>query len=240
MAILPSGKRRMSRESQSLQYQPTQTGLEDAGVEQEVATDEPQGPATDFSALQDSLNAPQEQSNVPENFDFNDYSGQTSDLGGFRNQLIDALSQVNVDPERAKLVAKKALTIGYKNPQEDILSGEFLVPAKDDVPITQVKSVFAPIIEQNGFVLTGLKPHQNTGKSGGKVIDYWKLEFETKAEDPNANIEGDYADLIEQNGGIEGGNDRRVAADSQHALIRNSRSGLLDYMIEEMAKRGEL
>lgn len=244
MAIIPNGRRRVSREAQSLDYQ--RTGLDGAEISQEVAQPAPEttGPATDFNALQNQIEQPSPQAEVPDMSQMNDEGqGQSSmegsNIAEFRNQLIDALANVDVDPERARLVAKKALTIGYKNPQEDILAGEFLVPAKDNVPITQVKSVFAPIIEQNGFVLTSLKPHQNTGKSGKKVVDYWKLEFETKTEDPNAmQIEGDYADLLEQSGMGGDGESMPVAAQSQHALIRNGRSKLLDFMLEELARKG--
>lgn len=244
MAILPNGRRRVSREAQGLNYY--DTGLDDGQVNQEVAQEDPvaNGPATDFEGLQQSLQQPAEKPEVPDMSGLNATQPSMEDGGlsnnneisAFRNELIDALSQVNVDPERARLVAKKALTIGYKNPQEDILAGEFLVPAKDDVPITQVKSVFAPIVEKHGFLLTSLKPHQSSGKSGKKMVDYWKLEFETKTQDPNEQqVEGDYADLLEQSD--LGNESRPIAALSQHSFIRNARSQLLESVIAELAKK---
>ena len=247
---MPNGRRKISKESQNLNYEPT--GLDGIDISQdsaEIATDFT-GPATDFDDLQNKLQQPSPKVEVPDMSMMNE-NGQSSSadtaedsgINSFRNQLIEALSQVDVDPERARLVSKKALTIGYKNPQEDILSGEFLIPAKDEVPITQVKKVFAPIIEKNGFVLTSLKPHQNSGKSGKKTIDYWKMEFETKVEDPNdQQIEGDYADLLEQSGvGKSESNftQRAAQSQSQNSLIRNGRSKLLDFMLEELSRKKE-
>ena len=242
MALIPNGRRRVQAQT-PLNYQ--NTGLDGGEVSQDVATPAPEttGPATDFSQLENQLSAPAEQPAVPDmsGLDATNDGGLDSDnVGAFRNELIDALAQVSVDPERARLVAKRALTIGYKNPQEDILSGEFLVPAKDEVPITQVKSVFAPIIDKHGFVLTSLKPHQNTGKTGKKVVDYWKLEFETKVEDPNEQaVEGDYSDMLDASD-LNGDQPMARAAESQHSLIRNSRSKLLDFMLEELARKGEV
>lgn len=221
------------------------TGLDGSDVSQEVASTDPasSGPASNFEQLQNDLNAPTENVEVPDMSGMNDQMGDQgslddSEISTMRNELIDALAQVDVDPERARLVAKKALSIGYKNPAEDILAGEFLVPAKDNVPITQVKSVFAPIIAKNGFTLTSLKPHQNTGKSGKKVIDYWKLEFETQTEDPNAQqIEGDYADMLDETD--MGG--QQIAATSKHSFIKNAgRSLLLESLIEQFAKQREM
>jgi len=236
MSIIPSGKRRAT--AQSLMYQ--NTGLDGSEVSQEVASTDPasSGPASNFEQLQNNLNAPAENVEVPDMSGMNDQGPlDDSEIGAMRNELIDALAQVDVDPERARLVAKRALSIGYKNPAEDILAGEFLVPAKDNVPITQVKSVFAPIIAKNGFTLTSLKPHQNTGKSGKKVIDYWKLEFETQTEDPNAQqIEGDYADMLDESD--MGG--QQIAAASQHSFIKESgRSLLLESLLEQFAKQRE-
>jgi hypothetical protein len=243
MALIPNGRRRVQGQA-ALNYQGT--GFDGSEVSQDVATPAPEtsGPATDFGQLQQQLEAPQEQPSVPDMGGLNssDQSGgiDSDNVSAFRNELIDALSQVSVDPERARLVAKRALTIGYKNPQEDILSGEFLVPAKDEVPITQVKSVFAPIIDKHGFVLTSLKPHQNSGKSGKKVVDYWKLEFETMTEDPNEQqVEGDYSDMLDASD-LQGDQQMPRAAESQHSLIRNARSKLLDFMLEELARKGEV
>lgn len=242
MSIIPSGKRRVS--AQSLMYQ--NTGLDGTEVSQEVATNDPSssGPASNFEQLQNDLNSPKENVQVPDMSMINDQGSvdEQNSMGGgkissMRNELIDALAQVDVDPERARLVAKKALTIGYKNPSEDILSGEFLVPSKEGVDITQIKSVFAPIIENNGFTLTQLKPHQNTGKSGKKVIDYWKLEFETKVEDPNAQqTEGDYSDMMDDSN--MGGQNVQAMA-SRHSFIKDAgRSLLLDSLIEQFSKKG--
>lgn len=243
MAIIPNGRRRFSKESQNLNYK--STGLDGLDISQEVAMPASSGPATDFDALQNILDNPVQQKEVPVELQ---NSNSNTDSNTYMNEEYSTDSEFNDNLEEfimAKLIslgvpermfASKDGTDPFFQMDEDLdsetSSGFYLIPS-----YTESQKIGRDMAKK---IALEIGQKFNLSQKITKERRNYKVKFQTKINEPQSAQFGTSFDDILKPGSFDQSGQRKSASfDSRHALIKNEKSNILDYLIKELAKKGE-
>jgi len=237
MAIIPNGRRRVSKEAQSLDYQKTK--LDGSDIFQGVAQDpaENVGPATDFKELQNQLQQPSAKPEVPDMSGLDDGESRYEDNMGsdssgstdsgeeesLRQYYFGLLEKLGVPPRSIKQKADQVFQ-AKRNLSNGSISGTFVIP--EYVNDRKISDQEADKMAKDIASRYGLEPPTAEHKKNNHFYAFRTVE---EIED---NSSGTSLDLL-------GGSDNKPsqkAAKTQAELIKESRYTLL----KEMSKRGSL
>lgn len=245
MAIIPNGRRRFSKESQNLNYQ--STGLDGTEISQEVAMPDTSGPATDFDALQNTLDNPQQQEiptelqNQSLSTEMNEESSSDIEDTEFDTEFSDNLEEFIMGklvslgvPER--MFGSKDGTDPFFQMDEDLdsetSSGFYLIPS-----YTESQKIGRDMAKK---IALEIGQKFNLSQKITKERRNYKVKFQTKINEPqSAQFGTSFDDVLKPGSFDQSGQSKAASIDSQHSLIRNGRSNILDYLIKELAKKGE-
>jgi len=229
--IVPSGKRRF------MKYQQVGSVVNQDPNAEQVEYQSDDGPAFDFSALQDQLQGGEEQS-VPSSEELDGavdqglkFPGQGADVGvpgsdevgetegGLRDKVFSTLVQLGV-PERQVSSMSDKLFQGKKDLTNNTLKGNFLIPSyakSKKISQDEAETIAKSIGQEYGLAL-----------SISNVGNNFKVDFQTQ-QLARYDLMGSSFD--ELNGGSGGEDGQQRAAQTQTEMIKISHKGLIDSLL---------
>lgn len=253
MAIVPSGTRRLMKLQQAAptganpparkgieqenlggpQGQPAGDGFNPMQKLDDTLQQQKQQPAAapqvpDQAQLDEAVQPPQEQAKS---------SDQTTEESDFKDAVFDAMTQLGVDKGRIGLAKRDAKYFQSSYDQKG-LTGWFLVPGR--LSQQKIFQFYSPIAKKFGLFVQKVEHFQVSGggdKGGGiGKVQYNKVTF--SGHDPNEapmNMDVDFPDASAptSGGGPGGSPGLERAAYSKDAIIKESRSSIVNSLIKQ-------